>query len=94
MSGQLALSFALKFNDQGSGPASRALQLLTRGLKETESTAKATSATIAPFPVLWHGLSSSDLSKPEPSMTALTELVLSITLLVGFVALLAIHLRR
>lgn len=41
---ELAFSFTLKLNDQGSGPAARALAQLTRALKETESAAKSTSS--------------------------------------------------
>jgi hypothetical protein len=41
---ELAFSFTLKLNDQGSGPATRALAALTRALKETEGAAKSTSS--------------------------------------------------
>jgi minor tail protein len=50
MSGELAVSFALKLNDQGSGPAVRALQAITRALKETEQVSKSSSdAAISAF---------------------------------------------
>lgn len=44
MSGELAVSFALKLNDQGSGPAVQAMARMTRGMKEMEGTAKSSSA--------------------------------------------------
>lgn len=50
MSGELAVSFAIKLNDSGSPAAVRALQTLTRALKETEGVAKTTSqAAITAF---------------------------------------------
>lgn len=50
MAGNLAVSFALKLNDQGSAPAARALQTLTRALKETGTVAKTSSqAAISAF---------------------------------------------
>ena len=44
MSGELAVSLALKLNDQGSGPATQALGKITRAMKEVGDTAKSTSA--------------------------------------------------
>jgi len=44
MSGDLAISLALKLNDQGSGPAAAALAKLERGLKAVGDTAKTSSA--------------------------------------------------
>lgn len=50
MSGELAVSFALKLNDQGSGPATQAMAKLTRGMKEMEGAAKsASTAAISAF---------------------------------------------
>lgn len=50
MSSEMAVSLAIKLNDQGSGPASQALQKLNRALKETEGVAKSTSqAAISAF---------------------------------------------
>ena len=50
MSGELAVSFALKLNDQGSGPATQAMARLTRGMKEMEGAAKsASTAAISAF---------------------------------------------
>ena len=45
MSGEFAVSFALKLNDQGSGPATQAMAKITKGMKEVGETAKSTSAT-------------------------------------------------
>lgn len=44
MSGEMAVSLALKLNDQGSGPATQALQKITRAMKETGEAAKSSSA--------------------------------------------------
>lgn len=44
MSGDMAISLALKLNDQGSGPAAAALAKLERGLKLVGETAKTSSA--------------------------------------------------
>lgn len=44
MSGEMAVSFAIKLNDLGSGPAAQALNKITRALKETEGVAKSSSA--------------------------------------------------
>lgn len=44
MSGEFAVSFALKLNDQGSGPATQALAKINKGIKEVGETAKSTSA--------------------------------------------------
>lgn len=44
MSGEMAVSLALKFNDQGSGQATQALQKITRAMKETGEAAKSSSA--------------------------------------------------
>lgn len=44
MAGDLAISLALKLNDQGSGPAAAALAKLERGLKTVGETAKTSSA--------------------------------------------------
>lgn len=50
MSGSLAFTYTLKLNDQGSGPAARALQMFRRELKETESVSKSSSqAAISAF---------------------------------------------
>lgn len=50
MSGDLAVSFAIKLNDQGSGPATQALNKLKTALKETEGVAKTTAqAAISSF---------------------------------------------
>lgn len=50
MAGELAVSFVLKLNDQGSAAAARALQTVTRALKETETVAKTSSqAAISAF---------------------------------------------
>lgn len=50
MSSEMAVSLALKLNDQGSGPAAQALQRLSRALKETEGVAKSTSqAAVSAF---------------------------------------------
>ena len=43
MSGEMAVSFAIKLNDQGSAAATQALNKLSRALKETEGVAKSTS---------------------------------------------------
>ena len=42
--GDLAVSLTLKLNDQGSGPAQRALKVVERGLKEVETAAKSSGA--------------------------------------------------
>lgn len=44
MSGEFAVSFALKLNDQGSGPAVAAMAKINKGIKEVGETAKSTSA--------------------------------------------------
>lgn len=44
MSGEFAVSFAIKLNDQGSGPAERALKKIVAGLKEIEGVSKSSSA--------------------------------------------------
>lgn len=50
MSGEFAVSFALKLNDQGSGPATQALAKISKGMKEVGETAKSTSsAAISAF---------------------------------------------
>lgn len=50
MSGEMAVSLALKLNDQGSGPASQALQKITRAMKETGEAAKtASTAAMSAF---------------------------------------------
>lgn len=45
MSGEMAVSLALKFADQGSTQATQALQKITRAIKETGDVAKSASAT-------------------------------------------------
>ena len=45
MSGEMAVSLALKFADQGSTQATQALQKITRAIKETGDVAKTASAT-------------------------------------------------
>ena len=50
MSGEMAVSLALKLNDQGSGPATQALQKITRSMKEVGAEAKSASqAAISAF---------------------------------------------
>lgn len=44
MSGELAVSFAIRLNDQGSGPATQALKKIVAGLKEIEGVSKSCSA--------------------------------------------------
>ncbi len=44
MSGDLAVSLALKLNDQGSGPATQALNKVKQGVKEVGEAAKSSSA--------------------------------------------------
>lgn len=44
MSGDLAVSLALKLNDQGSGPATQALNKIKQGMKEVGEAAKSSSA--------------------------------------------------
>lgn len=50
MSGEFAVSLALKLNDQGSGPATQALAKINKGMKEVGETAKsASTAAISAF---------------------------------------------
>ena len=50
MSAEMAVSLALKLNDQGSGPATQALGKINRAMKEMESVAKSTStAAVSAF---------------------------------------------
>lgn len=50
MSGEMAVTFALKLNDQGSGPATQALAKIEKGMKAVGETAKSTStAAISAF---------------------------------------------
>lgn len=50
MSGEFAVSFALKLNDQGSGPATQAMAKIIKAMKELDATAKSTStAAISAF---------------------------------------------
>ena len=50
MSGEFAVSFALKLNDQGSGPAAAAMAKINRSMKEVGETAKsASTAAISAF---------------------------------------------
>ena len=45
MSGEMAVSFVLKLNDQGSGPATQAMQKILRAMKEVGEVAKSASST-------------------------------------------------
>lgn len=45
MSGEMAISFALKLNDQGSGPATQAMAKIERSMKSVGEAAKSTSQT-------------------------------------------------